>query len=71
MYYDKQTWFIVNQSVNEFNTQFMIKFYWLSQDDMFPLDIVATFFKNLSPYFWELLVSALAQAPVMPPTKTN
>ena len=40
---------MVNKSVNDFYTQFLIKIDALPQDVAFPLDIAATFFKNLSP----------------------
>ena len=49
MYYDKQTQVMVNQSVNEFYTQFLFEIDALPQEVEFPLDIAATLFKNLSP----------------------
>ena len=39
---------MVNQSVNEFYTQFLFEIDALPQDAVFLLDISATFFNNLS-----------------------
>ena len=49
MYYDRETQVMVNQSVNDFYTHFLSKIDAFSQDVVFPLDISATFFNNLSP----------------------
>ena len=49
MYYDKENQFMINQSVNEFYTRFLFKIDKLPQEVGFPLNIAATFFKNLSP----------------------
>ena len=57
MYYDKETQIMVNQSVNEFYTQFLFKIDALPQDVVLLVDIVATFFKNWSPDMRELLIS--------------
>ena len=40
---------MVNQSVNEFYTRFLLKIDAPPQYVAFPLDIAATFFNNLSP----------------------
>ena len=40
---------MVNQSVNEFYNRFLFKIDALPQGVTLPLDIAATFFKNLSP----------------------
>ena len=48
MYYDRETRVMVNQSVNEFYTQFLFKIDAIPQDYMFLLDI-ATFFNKLCP----------------------
>ena len=49
MYYDKETQIMVNQSVNEFYTQFLFKIDALPQDVVFLIDIATNFFKNWSP----------------------
>ena len=49
MYYDRETRVMVNQSVNEFYTRFLLKIDAPPQYVAFPLDIAATFFKKLSP----------------------
>ena len=41
---------MVNQSVNEFYTRVLFKIDALAQDVVFPLDITANLFNNLSPY---------------------
>ena len=48
MYYDRDKIVMVNQSVNEFYTWFLFKIVALTQGVAFPLDIAATFFRNLS-----------------------
>ena len=48
---------MVNQSVNEFYIWPLFKIYAPSQDVVFPLDINATFFKNLSPNIKEFFIS--------------
>ena len=57
MYYDKETWVMVNQSVNNFYSQFLFKIDALTQDVSFPLDIAETLFKNLSNGVREFLIS--------------
>ena len=57
MYYDRETRVMVNQSVNKFYTRFLFKIDALPQDVAFPLDITATFFKNLSPDVRDFLIS--------------
>ena len=49
MYYDKETPVMVNESVNEFYTQFLFKIDALRQDILLSLDIAATFVNNFSP----------------------
>ena len=71
MYYDRETHVMVNQSVNEFYTQFLSKIYALPQDAAFPLDISTTFFNKLSPDVREFLISDGFQIPPRPPTKNN
>ena len=68
IYYDRENRVMVNQSVNEFNTQFLFKIDALSQDVTFPLDIATTFFKNLSPDVRGFLISEGVQVPPRPPT---
>ena len=48
---------MVNQSVNEFYTQFRSKIDALPQDVAFPLEIAATFFKKLSSDVRRFLIS--------------
>ena len=48
-YYDKDTWFIVNQSVNEFYIRFLFKVYSLQQYVLFPLDIAENSSTTLVP----------------------
>ena len=71
MYYDRYTNFMVNKLVNEFYTRFLFKIDALPQDVAFPLDIYATFFKNLIPDVREFLVSEGVQVPPIPPTENN
>ena len=56
IYYYKETWVMVNQSVNEFYTQFLLKIYALLQEVGFLLDIDATLFNNLRPDNRQFLV---------------
>ena len=56
-YYERETWVMVNHSVNEFYTPFLFKIDPLPQDLVFPLYIAATFFNNFSPYVREFLIS--------------
>ena len=62
---------MVNQSVNEFNTQFLFKIDALPQYVLFPLDISITAFNNFSLNVRELLISDRVHLPSRPPTKTN
>ena len=62
---------MVNQSVNEFYTHLLFKIDAHSQYVLFPLDISATFFKNLSSDVIDLLVSEGLQVIPRPPTETN
>ena len=57
MYYDRETHIMVNQSVNEFYTLFLFKMDALPHYIVLPLDIAATFFKNLSTNVREFLIS--------------
>ena len=66
IYYDKETSGMVNQSVNEFYTQFLFKVDALPQDISFPLHIDATLFSNLSPNIREFLISEGVQVPPRP-----
>ena len=43
---------MVNQSLNYFYTQFLFKIDALPRDELFTLDISATFSNNLSPGVW-------------------
>ena len=63
MYCDIETRVVVNQSVNNFYTRFLFKIDALPQDVAFPLDIAATFFKNLRPDIREFLISEGVQVP--------
>ena len=47
IYDDKEFHVIVNQSVNQFWTHFLLKTDSLSQGVLFPLKITVTFFNNL------------------------
>ena len=71
MYDDSETRIMVNQSVNEFYTQFFFKIDALPQDVAFSLEISATFFNNLSPDVRELLISEGVQVPPIPQTENN
>ena len=71
MYYDRETWVMVNQSANEFYTQSLFKIDALTQDVAFLLDIAATFFNNLSPDVREFLISEGVQVPPSQPTENN
>ena len=71
IYYDIDTHIMVNQSVNEFYTRFLSKIDAFPQEVAFPLDIAATFFKNLSPDVREFLISDGVQVPPRPPTENN
>ena len=62
---------MVNQSVNEFYSRFLFKTDSLPQEILFPLDIDATFFNNLSPGVRELFISEGFQVPPISPTETN
>ena len=68
MYYDKETWVMVNHLVNEFYTHFLFKIDSLPQDIVFTLDIAATFFKNLSLDIRDFLISEGVYAPPILPT---
>ena len=68
MYYDKETWVMVNQSVNEFYTRFLSKIGALPQYFVFPLEIVVTLFNKLSPKVIDFLISEGFQVSPMPPT---
>ena len=54
---------MVNQPVNEYYTRFLFKSDALRQDVAFPLEIYATFFKQLSPNVKEFLISEGIQVP--------
>ena len=71
MYYDKETQVTVNQSVNEFYTQFLFKIDALPQDVVFLLDIATNFLNNLSDDVRELLISEGINLPPSTPTETN
>ena len=71
MYYNKETRVIVNQSVNQFYTWFLLKNNPLPEDVVFPLDISGTFFNNLNPDVREFLISEGVQVTPRPPTETN
>ena len=47
MYHNKETWFMVNQSVNDFYTRFLFNIDSLPHDELFPLDMSETFFNKL------------------------
>ena len=57
MYFDKDNQVMINQLVNEFYTRFFFKMDALPKEVVFPLDISATFFNNLSPDVREFLIS--------------
>ena len=71
MYYDRETWVMANQSVNEFYTRFLFKIDALPQDVVFLFDISATFFNNVSTSVKEFLMSEWFQYPPRPPTENN
>ena len=71
MYYDKQTWFMVNQSINEFYTRLLFKIDALPQDVLFLLDNAATFFTNLIPGVKYFLISEGVQVSTRPPNENN
>ena len=71
IYYYKENQVMFNQSVNEFCTRFLFKINALSQEVVFPLDIDATFFNNLSPDLRELFISEGVQVPQILLIKTN
>ena len=71
IYYDKETRVMVNKLVNDFYTRLLFKIDALPQDVAFPLEISATFFKNLSTDVSKLLISELVQVSPMPPTENN
>ena len=71
MYDDRDTRVVVNQSVNEFYTQFLFKIDALSQDVALLLDIAANFFDNLITDVRELLISEGVQVPPRSPTENN
>ena len=62
---------MINQSENEFYTQFLFKSDAIPQDVVFPLDIAVTFFNNLSTKVREFFISEGVQVPPRPPYKTN
>ena len=63
---DRETRIMVNQAVNEFYTRFLFKIDALPQDIIFPMDIFATLFNNLSPEVREFLISEGVQVPPRP-----
>ena len=71
IYYYKENWVMVNQSVNECYTRLLLKIDALPQDVAFPLYIAANFFNNLGPGISEFLISEGVQAPKIPITETN
>ena len=71
MYYDRDTWFMTNLSVNEFYTRFLLKIDALPHNSVLTLDITATFLNNLSPDKIEVLTSESVQPPLKPPNETN
>ena len=71
MYYDKETWVVVNLSVNEFYTRFLFRIDALQHDSAFPLGITANFFKKFITDVRELLISEGFQVTLRPPTETN
>ena len=46
--FKKETWVKFNQSVKKFYIRFFFNIDTLAQDELFPLDIAANFFENLS-----------------------
>ena len=71
MYYDKETRVMVNQSVNEFYTQFLLRIYSIQQVVVLTLGITATLLNSLRPDITEFLTSEGVHPPPRPPTKTN
>ena len=71
MYYDRDTYVMVNKSVNEFYTRLLFKTDALPQDVAFPLEVAETFFKNLSTNIRELLISEGVQVTPRTPTENN
>ena len=71
MYYDKENQVIINHSVNEFYTRFLLKIDVLLQEVGFPLDIASKFFHNLSPGVRDFLISEGVKVPKRIPTETN
>ena len=61
---------MVNYPVNEFMPSFSSKLMH-SQKNIFPLDISATFFNNLSPDVKEFIISEWVEVLPRPPTETN
>ena len=68
MYYDKVDRVMINQSTNDFYIRFVFKIDALLQEVGLLLDIVVTFFKNMSPDVRELLISEGVQVPPILPT---
>ena len=62
---------MVNQSANEFYTQSLFKIDALPQDVAFPLEIVATFFNNLSSDVREFFIPEGFQVPPRLPIENN
>ena len=71
IHYDKENRVIINQQVNNFHIRFLFKIYALLKEVGSPLQISATFLKNLSPGVWEFLISEGVQATQRLPTETN
>ena len=71
MYYDKETWIMLNQSVNEFYTQFVLKIDVLPPDVVFMPDFATRFSNNLSPNVRYFLISEGVQVHPSIPTETN
>ena len=71
MYYDKENQVMINQTVKKIYTRFLLKIGALLQELLFPLDIAATFFNNLSPDGRYLLISEGVQVPQRLPTENN
>ena len=70
-YYGKETWITVNQLVNKFYAQFLLKIDALPQNILFSLDISTTFFGNLSPDIGEFLITEGLKVTSMLTTNTN
>ena len=60
-----------NKLVNEFYTWFLFKVGALLQDVLFPLEISATFFNDLSPDVRDFLISEGVQVPQRLSIETN